>query len=139
MPTAHTIYGVPSTINCANYIYVQAMDLLCKELPEKYLLESTKIFIRRMLQLHQGQGMDIYWRDCVVCPSLEDYLKMIENKTTGLFGLALDLLRIFSTNKTDYSPLVCKMGEYFQIRDDYANLKFAEVSFVKVNFVIFSN
>lgn len=30
-----------------------------------------------LLELHRGQGMDIHWRDAVVCPSEYEYLDMI--------------------------------------------------------------
>jgi len=30
-----------------------------------------------LLELHQGQGMDIYWRDSHICPSEEDYKEMV--------------------------------------------------------------
>ena len=73
--------------------------------------------------------MDIYWRDSQNCPTMDEYLEMIEKKTTGLFGLGLGLMQLFSENKEDYMSLICLMGRYFQIRDDYANLKFEEVSF----------
>ena len=36
-------------------------------------------------------------------------------------------MQLFSRNKTDYSKLVLLMGRYFQIRDDYCNLKQQEV------------
>lgn len=48
---------------------------------------------------------------------------MVGLKTTALFGLGLDLLKLFSEKNTDLSRLLQLIGEYFQIRDDYANLK----------------
>ncbi|RWS27839.1 geranylgeranyl pyrophosphate synthase-like protein, partial [Leptotrombidium deliense] len=67
--------------------------------------------------------MDIYWRESFTCPSEEDYLKMIRFKTGGLFGLGVQLMQLFSDDKRDYSKLVTLLGSYFQIRDDYVNLK----------------
>jgi geranylgeranyl diphosphate synthase type 3 len=29
-----------------------------------------------MLELHRGQGMEIYWRDNYTCPSVEEYQEM---------------------------------------------------------------
>lgn len=31
-----------------------------------------------LLELHRGQGKDIYWRDCNQCPAEEEYLEMVE-------------------------------------------------------------
>lgn len=30
MPVAHHIFGVASTINCANYVYFESLDMLYK-------------------------------------------------------------------------------------------------------------
>lgn len=74
-----------------------------------------------------GQGADLAWTTSQVLPTFSDYRKMIKLKTTALFGLALDLLKLFSKNSdnklNELIELVNLLGEYFQIRDDYANLK----------------
>lgn len=31
----------------------------------------------QILELHRGQGMDIYWRDSVHCPSEDEYKTMV--------------------------------------------------------------
>ena len=46
-----------------------------------------------LLNLHRGQGMDLFWRDTLTCPSEDDYLEMVENKTGGLFRLAVKLMQ----------------------------------------------
>lgn len=67
--------------------------------------------------------MDLYWRDTLTCPSEEDYLEMVGNKTGGLFRLAVKIMQAESlNNETDYIPLVSIIGLLFQIRDDYLNL-----------------
>eukprot|EP01092_Planopodium_desertum_P009472 TRINITY_DN40581_c0_g2_i1.p1 TRINITY_DN40581_c0_g2~~TRINITY_DN40581_c0_g2_i1.p1 ORF type:complete len:164 (-),score=25.53 TRINITY_DN40581_c0_g2_i1:111-572(-) len=48
---------------------------------------------------------------------------MVLNKTGGLFRLAIKLTQEFSDNKKDFIPLVDLVGLYFQIMDDYVNLK----------------
>ncbi len=49
---------------------------------------------------------------------------MINDKTGGLFRLAVGLMQAFATNNkdTDFKPLVKNLGLYFQIRDDLINL-----------------
>ena len=81
-----------------------------------------------------GQGVDLWWREANVCPTLEEYKRMISLKTTALFGLGLDLLQLFSKVNIDLSKLLRLIGEYFQIRDDYANLKLKEYADQKTAF-----
>ena len=35
-----------------------------------------------MLELHRGQGKDLYWRDSGVCPTEEEYHHMVEQSTS---------------------------------------------------------
>ncbi|XP_069123282.1 geranylgeranyl pyrophosphate synthase-like [Argopecten irradians] len=118
IPVAHSIYGVPHTINSANYVYFLGLQKVLKlEHPE-----ATKVFTEQLLELHRGQGMDIYWRDAIICPTEDEYKAMVTKKTGGLFGLAVRLMQLFSENKSDLKPVLDVLGLYFQIRDDYANL-----------------
>ncbi|XP_034040907.1 geranylgeranyl pyrophosphate synthase isoform X3 [Thalassophryne amazonica] len=117
-PVAHSIYGIPSVINCANYVYFLGLEkVLTLEHPE-----AVKVFTRQLLELHRGQGLDIYWRDHYTCPTEQEYQKMVLQKTGGLFGLAVGLMQLFSDWDTDLKPLLDTLGLFFQIRDDYANL-----------------
>lgn len=135
VPVAHSIFGTAQTINSANYVYFCALQDLAKlKNPE-----AIKIFTDELLNLHRGQGMDLFWRDTLTCPSEDDYLEMVGNKTGGLFRLAIKLMCCESpTNTTckphkphkdsdtgepvDYVPLVNTIGLLFQILDDYRNL-----------------
>ncbi|XP_046455402.1 geranylgeranyl pyrophosphate synthase-like isoform X2 [Daphnia pulex] len=122
IPVAHSIYGVASTINSANYVYFLGLEkVLGLNHPQ-----ATEVFCEQLLELHRGQGMEIYWRDSYVCPTEEEYRLMIVRKTGGLFGLAVRLMQLFSTTKIDMNPLMAILGLYFQIRDDYANLNLKE-------------
>jgi geranylgeranyl diphosphate synthase type 3 len=62
-----------------------------------------EIFTEELLNLHRGQGMDLYWRDSLTCPSEADYLEMVGNKTGGLFRLAIKLMQAESATKV-YVP-----------------------------------
>ncbi|XP_023334294.1 geranylgeranyl pyrophosphate synthase [Eurytemora carolleeae] len=119
LPVAHLIYGQASTINCANYVMFIGLEK-CQTLGHP---EATKVFTEQMLELHRGQGMEIYWRDNFICPSEEEYKIMITRKTGGLFNLAVRLMQLFATSSHDFSNFVKLLGLYFQIRDDYENLK----------------
>jgi geranylgeranyl diphosphate synthase type 3 len=89
IPVANSIFGVAQTINSANYVYFKALQ-------ELMLMGNPKlieIFTEELLNLHRGQGMDLYWRDSLTCPSEADYLEMVGNKTGGLFRLAIKLMQ----------------------------------------------
>jgi geranylgeranyl diphosphate synthase type 3 len=88
------------------------------------MAEAMEIFTTELLNLHRGQGMDLYWRDTLTCPTEDDYLEMVQNKTGGLFRLAVKLMQAESPEKgrIDCVPLVNLMGLVFQICDDYLNL-----------------
>ncbi len=73
LTAAHVLYGEALTINAANYVYFIAMKK-CQELGNPAALTC---FLDEMINLHKGQGLDIYWRESVSCPSLEDYKYMV--------------------------------------------------------------
>lgn len=81
-----------------------------------------KIFNEEMMNLHRGQGMELFWRDTVQPPSEADYLQMVSNKTGGLFRLILRLLQAMSPMHIEASKLVDVIGLIFQILDDLKNV-----------------
>lgn len=95
---------------------------------EFHLYQATRIYTEQLLELHRGQGMEIYWRDNFTCPTEYEYKRMTIRKTGGLFMLAIRLMKLFSESDKDFSKLTAILGLYFQIRDDYCNLTSEEVS-----------
>jgi len=120
VPVAHSIFGVAPVINTANYVYFIALER-CHGLKND---KAMQVFVSEMLNLHRGQGYDIKWRDTTSCPTEEQYMQMVTDKTGGLFRLAVGLLQAFATTNQDigFVPLVNNLGLYFQIRDDLINL-----------------
>lgn len=138
-PCAHVKFGTPLTINLGNLMYFMALQKAMKLLEyaesdsERSLLQSEicSILVDEMLNLHHGQGLDIYWRDLFATlwreknlPSVDDYLRMVVNKTGGLFRLSVKLLALFlkrehTTSLVEFSNL---LGQIYQIRDDYLNV-----------------
>lgn len=120
VPVAHSIFGVAPVINTANYVYFLALQR-CYNLKND---NAMQVFVSEMLNLHRGQGYDIQWRDTTTCPTEEQYIQMVTDKTGGLFRLAVGLLQSFATTNQsiDFVPLVNNLGLYFQIRDDLINL-----------------
>lgn len=91
---AHSVFGVAQTINSGNYVYFLALQELLK-LNNPKLVE---IYSEELCNLHRGQGMDLYWRDTLTCPTEEDYLQMVGNKTGGLFRLAVKMMQAESSS-----------------------------------------
>ncbi|EPS96604.1 hypothetical protein FOMPIDRAFT_1053101 [Fomitopsis schrenkii] len=139
VPASHKIYGIPQTINSANYVYFLAYQELFSlrsgiGMPDPTdgqndrlipFNELDRIVTAELLALHRGQGLELLWRDSLQCPTEEEYVSMVNQKTGGLFRVAVKLMMACSTKNTDvdYVPLVELFGVYYQIRDDYMNLQ----------------
>jgi len=142
-PCAHIKYGIPLTINAGNLMYFMALKRAVTSLPElwlrlngmasnvKFQNDAQTILVDEMLNLHVGQGLDIYWRDNLQTiweheiPTTAEYLDMVMNKTGGLFRLSIKLLALFSSRNFEISnliPLANLLGIIYQVRDDYLNL-----------------
>lgn len=109
IPVAHDIYGVPTTINTANYIYFMALErfaysrsihdlgfatsaiLRSKNCHMFYIWHPCRchmlgspramnVFVLELLNLHRGQGQDILWRDQLRCPTEAQYRAMVLDK-----------------------------------------------------------
>ena len=127
-PVAHAIFGVPYTLNAANYAYFVALEE-CHRLGSP---EALSVFVEELLNLHRGQGQDIVWRDTQKVPSEKEYYSMVLDKTGGLFRLAVGLMAAFSArDKSEFRELVDQLALYFQIRDDLVNLKSDEYALSK--------
>jgi len=129
-PVAHKIYGIPQTINTANYVYFLAyQELLAISGPSANLqTELVSIITSELISLHRGQGLELLWRDSLTCPSEDQYVGMVNDKTGGLLRIGIKLLMACGTTNLDidYVPLVNLIGVHFQIRDDYMNLQSGE-------------
>ncbi|CAL1712001.1 unnamed protein product [Somion occarium] len=143
VPASHKIYGIPQVINSANYVYFLAYQELFSmrrealedaknkssgEANQKRLIsvdDLDSVVTSELLNLHRGQGLELLWRDSLQCPTEEDYISMVNNKTGGVFRIAVKLMMAYATMNTDidYVPLVNLIGVHFQIRDDYMNLQ----------------
>ena len=117
IPVAHSIFGTAQTINSANYVYFGALQELSKLDNPK----AIQIYADELCNLHRGQGMDLFWRDTLTCPSEDDYLEMVGNKTGGLFRLAVQLMQAespsnrYGTDTTRNPKTPRKSNIYLQI------------------------
>lgn len=117
-PVAHTIYGIPRTINTASYVMIRTLHEACGVFPE-----CQEVLFEELMALHEGQGMELYWRDMHICPSEEEYKTMVFNKTGGLYRLAVKLLQGYSPHKgLNLVNIADMFGILYQIQDDLLNL-----------------
>lgn len=144
--TSHLLFGIPLTLNSANYMYFIAMrsvgelgsPAVGNKIPSKELKNRLMtIFEEELINLHRGQGLELYWRDNNKIPHVDMYFDMVRNKTGGLFRLTIRLMECLSSfneqldlNETEdrsiisnsLIPLCDMLGIIYQIRDDYLNL-----------------
>lgn len=133
---AYLKFGIPLTLNAANWKYFDALSTLMTLSETRGVMVETdavlsvvRIFSEEMRNAHRGQALDIYWRESLKCPSEKDYEKMISLKTTTLFRAAYRMLAVFASSSSGgddddlrWHRLIKTMGLFFQIRDDVANL-----------------
>jgi geranylgeranyl diphosphate synthase type 3 len=90
IPAAHTVYGVPSTINAANYVHFVAL-IRMQSLNHP---EAMALCIEQLMEWYDGQGMEISWRDNHMCPSVEEYkevAKKSKDRFTNMSRIQLNL------------------------------------------------
>lgn len=122
IPAAHRVYSLGRTINSANYVYFLALNKLIKDCPKDKVSEASEIFVEVLLQLHLGQGMELYWRDNFICPTEKQYLNMVRRKTGGLYCLGVRIMQALSEKVYNFCPIIERLSEWAQIRNDYINL-----------------
>lgn len=119
VPAAHQLFGIRCTMNTACYVITHAL-IQTNEVGGE---AANRIFCHELLELHRGQGADIFWRDNAICPTEKEYKLMVVRKTGGLFLMLIRMLQLFSDNKRDFTKLAGLVGLFFQVRDDYCSLK----------------
>lgn len=125
---AYKKFGIPLTLNSANLAYFEALKLLQSSSKINFR-DISIIFTEEMINLHVGQGIEIYLRDYGNrIPTLEEYFKICCRKTGGLFRLFTRLLLKCSKKNFEIDSenlivgLAEELGKFYQIRDDYLNL-----------------
>lgn len=121
---AHLKYGTPISINSGYYSIFKSLN----QITQNFSQDTTNKIILYLQYIHQGQGMDIYYTQNKVIPTLEEYEKMMIYKTGYAFIMNLELLMdkstnvIFRKNYEKVKRILILFSLFFQIRDDYINL-----------------
>jgi len=109
-PVAHKMYGIPQTVNAANYVYFLAYKELAKLRREEEVASIVGarpldlVVTEELLNLHRGQGSEIFWRDMLQCPTEEEYISMVNNSAS------LTLCRLDTNFKRAETGSLFRMG-----------------------------
>jgi geranylgeranyl diphosphate synthase type 3 len=123
-PCAHLKYGIPLSMNAGYYSIFKTL----MQITQNFSQQTSNKIVSYLHYLHEGQGMDIYYTQNKVIPSLEEYEKMMVYKTGYAFIMNLELLMdkstnvIFRKNYEKVKHILILFSLFFQIRDDYINL-----------------
>jgi len=137
-PCLHLIYKVDIAINVGNAMYFLPLAELremnrTKRVPAETLLKAYELYSDEMINLHLGQGLDIWWHQGHAMPNEQQYLQMCAYKTGVLARLSARLAALLSGASSEqihqlglFSEAI---GVAFQIQDDLLNVsgeEFAE-------------
>uniref|UniRef100_A0A8C7K088 Uncharacterized protein n=1 Tax=Oncorhynchus kisutch TaxID=8019 RepID=A0A8C7K088_ONCKI len=112
-PVAHSIYGGPSVINSANYVYFLGLEkVLTHDHPE-----AVRVFTRQLVELHHGREAGVLTSTGEIptypCPTESQYSTMVLQKTGGLFGPAVGLMQLFSGWEQDLKVDACYDVQFY--------------------------
>lgn len=123
-PTVWSIWGKPQAINAGSALKALASLSIIKlknyNISPQKQVEIFEILDNSCLKMIEGQFLDINFENRSDV-TVEDYLGMIEKKTSGLIEGALKIGAVLNMEKSRLEPFE-KFGRYlglaFQIRDD---------------------
>ncbi|KAG0167815.1 geranylgeranyl pyrophosphate synthetase [Apophysomyces sp. BC1015] len=116
VPTAHRLYGAPWTLNCACSMYCLSL----KEIAKLNNVNVITIYKEELAKINRGRSMDIVWRNSLTCPTEEEFLEMVDNKTGTLLSFAIKLMQATSKSETGFVRMI---AIYLTVRDDYMNMQ----------------
>ncbi|EDQ90952.1 uncharacterized protein MONBRDRAFT_15620, partial [Monosiga brevicollis MX1] len=114
---AHIRFGIPAAMNSTYLLFFK----LIQSVPERFQAhhhETLTALVDGSVRAHRGQGLEIYWRDNKYCPTLDEYIEMVQfgGKWTESLGW------VWKSPQQQILELFDITGIFFQIRDDYINL-----------------
>lgn len=124
----HLKYGEDMAINTGTLLYFLPLLILDSIiLPVEKKEEVRRIHGRALLNLHYGQGLDIWWhRTSDYLPEAEEYMTMCRLKTGSLAGMGGEVGALMADAdgecRVHLGGIMAEMGVAFQIMDDVANL-----------------
>jgi len=126
MPAVHVKWGSEGAILAGDTLYSKAFEILSvmEKDPER-ILKCVALLSRTCTEICEGQWMDIDFenRDTV---SEEEYLEMVEKKTSVLYGAAAKVGAILGGASDEVADAMYEFGRLvgisFQIQDDVIDM-----------------
>lgn len=141
-PCLHLIYNTDVAVNAGNAMYFMPLNVI-KGLrkagfSEELVLRAYELYSEELINLHVGQGLDIWWHSGKKQPNVDEYLQMCAYKTGTLARLSAKLSALVAGADAKqieaFGRFAEAIGVAFQIQDDLLNIagdKFAEKIAVK--------
>ena len=123
LPAGHIQYGIPFSINAGVAALIEVIETAHHRDPD-----NTAHVVHTIMELHRGQGAEIYWTQFKAIPTIPQLERIMHGKTGALFELGYTVLASSATSTHDDTlkellfEWIHHFGLYFQINDDYINL-----------------
>ena len=117
-PTVHALYGTPIAINVGDKLLGDGYRLLS----ECGMMELVKEASTAHIALCRGQGLELEWCRNPHPLTMDEVIRMIENKTVPAFGVALSFAVICANGDETLKIILDKyayaLGMAYQLQDD---------------------
>jgi geranylgeranyl pyrophosphate synthase len=126
--TLHISFGIPIALNSADALYTLLWKKLTNlKMSPARLVKMQKLCASAFKRVVDGQGLELSWiRENRFDVSEEEYLQMINGKTSALMGLSCEIGAIVGGGKAREQKALREYGESvgaaFQIQDDVLNI-----------------
>ncbi len=121
IPTVHQVFGINTAINTGDVMIIKTYEMLAR-LRCPQAVRVMNVFSKAATEVIEGQTMDLDFetrRDVTV----EEYLKMIEFKTSVLLAAALQMGAVIGGASDEDAEAIYRFGRNlgisFQIKDDW--------------------
>jgi geranylgeranyl diphosphate synthase type II len=119
-PTVHKVFGTNAGILAGDAMLSYAYKYLCMT-PAKTLVDVLDVFNKTSIEIYEGQQLDVDF-ETRLDVSEEEYIKMIEYKTSVLLACSLKVGAIIGGASKEDQERIYNFGLYlglsFQIKDD---------------------
>lgn len=126
MPAVHVKWGIEGAILAGDTLYSKAFEILSvMEKDPESILKCVALLSRTCTEICEGQWMDVDFekRDTV---SEEEYLEMVEKKTSVLYGAAAKVGALLGGASDEVADAMYEFGRLvgisFQIQDDVIDM-----------------
>lgn len=127
-PALHKSEGIPVAINIGDYLIGKGYQILANTPCNSIIkAECLKVVSKSHLSLSEGQGADIRLQENIAQKSVDEVLKIFEQKTGEAVKVALLMGAIAGNAPESELKILSDFSEYFgiayQIRDDLNELR----------------